>query len=174
MSVFDLVWVVMNLERDNKIELASMDRSKCLRHAEGLVGNRAWAHTGSDISLLGQGDGNTSVMVRQVGRESVIDDGIPIDGVTYPRPVYKFPKQARVEDTDGEIVGYVSARDYRPGELREEPPAGRIYPRLIRGENGEVYEHVLDDFCCFSHYCRVEVAKVAFETEPADTEATTS
>lgn len=74
----DLVWVVMNLEKDSKIELAAEDRDDCLRFAESIVGNRSWAHTGSDISLLGRGDGNTVIMVRQLPRASILKDDIPI------------------------------------------------------------------------------------------------
>lgn len=67
----DLVWVTMNLDDGNRLAYAGPSLQTACRVAEALVGNRAAAHTGSDIILYGPGDGNTSVMVRQLPRSCI-------------------------------------------------------------------------------------------------------
>jgi hypothetical protein len=61
----DLVWVTMNLDDGNRIAYAGNSRATARRVAEALVNNRAGADTG-EIVLYGPGNGDTTVMVRQL------------------------------------------------------------------------------------------------------------
>ena len=73
----DLVWVVMDLNKNNKIVQAFEYESNALCLAGSMVGNMSYSGSG-DIRLFGRGDGYTEVMVRQLPRKAILAEGITV------------------------------------------------------------------------------------------------
>ncbi len=63
------VWILQDL--DTEAEFAFNAQHMAMRHAEGIVGNRAVSGPiGSDMAMLyGPGDGATRVMIRRFPRD---------------------------------------------------------------------------------------------------------
>lgn len=74
----DRIWVVMLLNEDNRIPSAFEVLDEALTLAGSYAGNMSYAHAGDDIYLFGTGNGTTSVMVRQLPRQLVLNEDIPI------------------------------------------------------------------------------------------------
>lgn len=72
----DCVWVVMDLNKDNKIVQAFEAVKPALRLAGGMVGNMSYSGPMGDIYLFGRGDGYTEVMVRQLPRGVCLNEDV--------------------------------------------------------------------------------------------------
>lgn len=73
-----MVWAVMLLNEANRIPSAFEALDAAMRLAASYAGNNSFAHPGGDIFLWGPGDGTTSVMVRQLPREALLAEDVPI------------------------------------------------------------------------------------------------
>jgi hypothetical protein len=72
--VNDLVWVVLDLNKQSKIMVVAHEVELALAAAASIVRNKSYAGPLGDIYLFGRGDGNTEVMVRQLPKEAALKD----------------------------------------------------------------------------------------------------
>ena len=74
----DLVWVVLDLDKSGKIHSAYENVQLALSQAAKIVGNMSYSGPLGDIYLFGRGDGRTEVIVRQMPRQTVLNDKVQI------------------------------------------------------------------------------------------------